>query len=484
MMNVPIFTRLVETGYRFLAQTSRFTAWKHFEELQGNQWLGRDQIEILRWRKARELLDHCWQNIPFYQERWREAGVDPTRFTGMGDFKHLPIVTKADLIKAQSEDRFLMSRRTDFQMTHTSGTTGSCMYLPFTAADLQFKYAAYLREFYATDWRLGMRSAAMHYSGHPEFAGRYTGRPDRDNFVFLRKAAFEIAHRRALLKPYYHPRSGDESLPAEWYDALRRQRPFLLETMDFNLAALHNHIVERDLPPLRIPRMIVLATIGNEYRARLQEAFSTEIFDRFGPHEIEGVAFACHTHRGMHVGIDCVHAEFLDDQDQPVGPGETGQIVLTDFHSRVMPLVRYRIGDVGSHLEEPCSCGRSFPLMEDVGGRTRDCFETASGGRIAPASVALLLQNEPSIRLFQVVQDETRRVEARVIPDPARWNAAVAGRVREALVHLLGDAGTGIEVIIVDKVDLEFNGKFCCAKRINQTEPSKTAPPAQPSRQS
>lgn len=475
-MATPLTTRLTEGGYRFLAKTTRYSAWKHFEQLQRNQWLPRDQLDQLRWQKARELLDHCWRNIPFYRDRWRDAGVDPTRFSRLEDFRHLPIVTKPDLIKAQSEDGFLMSRRKDFQLTHTSGTTGPCMYLPFTFQDLQVKYAVYLREFYVTDWRLGMRSAALHYSGHPEFAGRYTGTPDRDNFVLLRKLGFGLAHRRALLKPYYHPKSGDDSLPAEWYQALRRHRPYLLESMDFNLAILHDYIEKNGLPRLSIPRMVVLATLGSDYRARLQEAFSTEIFDRFGPHEIEGVAYACHEHRGMHVGIDCVHAEFLDEREMPVGPGETGHIVLTDFNSRVMPLVRYRIGDVGGYLEGSCRCGRTFPLMEEVGGRTRDRFETARGRMIPAAAVATLLQNVPAIRLFQVVQDEDRRVEARVIPDPARWNPELASKVREALVSLLEGEGSGIEVIPAESVDLEFNGKFCFAKRIHREKASPTGP--------
>jgi len=215
------------------------------------------------------------------RRRSRSTGISGERWSRSASFRQHggltgpSCVTRRALIKAQEEDAFLLSRRNDYELTHSSGTTGPCVYLPFTRHDMQVKYAGYLREFYATDWRLGVPSAAIHYSGHPEFGGRYMGRPDRDNFLLIRKLAFRLAHRRILLKPYVKSESGDESIVGEWYQALRRHRPFLLETMDFNLVNLYNYIQERNLPQLRIPRTIVLATL-----ARAQEDVGGGLRDR------------------------------------------------------------------------------------------------------------------------------------------------------------------------------------------------------------
>jgi phenylacetate-CoA ligase len=457
-------TLAVETAYRVLSRVSSYTAWKHFERLQANQWLSRAELDRLRWARFQALLAHAGQ-IPFYRDLWRHAGVEPHRFTRLEDVCHLPVVTRQDVIRGQENDAFLLSRRQDCESTHSSGTTGPSIYIPFTRDDLQVKYAAYLRAYYATDWRLGVRSAAMHPASHPQFKGRYTGRPDRDNFAAIRTLAFRLAHRRLLLTPYFKPESGDDTFPREWYAALRRHQPFLLETMDFNLVALYQYIREQGLPPLRIPRTIVLATLAPGFKRRLEAAFDTEIFDRYGPHEVEGTAFACHEHRGMHMAIDSVHTEFLDDEHRRVGPGEDAHIVLTDLDSRAMPLIRYRIGDTGSYLDEPCTCGRGFPLMQEIAARTRDLFETSDGRRVAAASLVALLQDEPAIAVFQITQLADRTLEARVVPDRALWTSGSEQQIRAKLADAWRGSEAGIRVLAVERVQLEPNGKFCYAKR-------------------
>jgi phenylacetate-CoA ligase len=462
----PAVTASIEGFYRLLARVSSYSAWRHFEDLQANQWLPRADVEALRWRKLQRLLAHAVTAVPFYREMWSAAGVDPRRFSSVDDLKHLPVTTRQALLEGQQRDAFLLSRRHDYQMTHSSGTTGPRVYLPFTPADMQVKYAAYLREFYATDWRLGVPSAALHYSGHPEFGGRYTGEPDRDNYVGLRNFVFRVLHRRVLLTPYAATESGDESVVEGWYDALRRHRPFLLETMDFNVLALWQYIEERGLPRLRIPRMIVLSSLSEGLRKRLEKAFSTEVFNRFGPHEMEGVAYECHEHAGLHMAIDSVHTEFLDSRDQLVAPGELGRLVLTDLDSYVMPLIRYEIGDLGSYTTEPCACGRGFPLMHAIACRKRDVLSAPGGEPLAPGPLIRALQDDPAIRLFQIVQCGDGPIEARIVPDRTEWSEWRLQLLRTKLARLVPAEEEQIKVTVVDRVPLERNGKFSFARRV------------------
>ena len=53
--------------------------------------------------------------------------------------------------------------------------------------------------------------------------------------------------------------------------------------------------------------------------------------------------------------------EFVDEAGEYVSSGEQGEIVVTGFLNHVMPLIRYRIGDVGVPTDEKCACGRSWP---------------------------------------------------------------------------------------------------------------------------
>ncbi|MBS1818070.1 MAG: phenylacetate--CoA ligase family protein [Acidobacteria bacterium] len=458
-------TRAFEAAYALLARVSRYDAWTQFQALQSNQWRAAGELHAIRWAKARRLLTYAMEQVPFYRDMWTAVGVDPRRFTCIDDLRHLPVTTRAAVLQAQQDDGFLLSRRNDYQMTHSSGTTGPRVYLPFTPADMQVKYANYLREFYVTDWRLGMRSAALHYSGHPEFAGRYTGQPDQDNYVGTRQFVFRVLHNRILYPPYASSESGDDTIVAAWYDALRRRPPFLLETMEFNILALLKYIEDRGLPRLRIPRMFVLATLSDGLRRRLEEAFASEVFNRFGPHEMEGVGFECHEHRGIHLAIDSVHPEFLDEEDRPVGPGEWGRLILTDLDSYTMPLIRYELGDIGSYVDQPCPCGRRFPLMNGIGCRMRDRLVGIDGRPLVPRPLISAAQDDDAVRFVQIAQAPDGSIEVRVVPDAAQWSAGRAATLLERLRTAVPAERDRLRVVTVDRVHLEPNGKFSAVRK-------------------
>lgn len=459
-------TALVEQVYRLLAKLTPCTTWSHFQTLQKNQWLSYDELCRIRWLSLKKLLDFTYDNIPFYRKLWEYAGADPRRFASEKDMVHLPVVTKKELIEAQKNDEFLLSKKGGFEMAHTSGTTGERFQVPFTFAGYQKKYANHLRQVYACGWRLGMKSATIHYSGHSQFKGRFSGRnEDKEPFMNLRETALSIAHRRKILTPYFSSQTGDAAQVQSWYDTLRDYDPYMLETMDYTLPLLKEHIERNGLPPLSIPKTFVLGTYSGALRARLEPFFKTEIFDRFSPHEIEGVAYSCNAHQGMHMAIDSYHIEFLDDADRPVGPEETGHIVVTDLDNYLMPLIRYKFGDLGHYYAAPCSCGRGFPLMGEIDGRARDLFSLKNGRKISPAKIAAVLQDEPAVQLFQVGQKSSGSITVHIIPYGGILPKGAAETITTRLKELLG-IQESITVTATDHINLEPNGKCSFVKRV------------------
>ncbi len=471
-------TRAIEAGYALLARSRRFDAWRRLQALEANQWRPIEELRALRWTKLQALLAHAVERVPFYRALWSAHGVDPRRFRSEADLRDLPVVTKHELMAGQAEDAFLLRARRGLAEVRTSGTTGSRFAVPATVASFQAKYAGHLRQMYASGWRLGMRSATLYYAAHPQFHGRYTGRPEKDSFTWLRRAALRLAHRRRALTPYWPARSGDERFPALWYRDLRRWRPFLFETMELNLPVLRDHIESRDLPRLRIPRTYVLGTLGRALRAALEACFGTEIFDRYSPHEMEGIAFACRRHRGLHVAIDAYHVEFLDDAGRAAAPGETAHLVITDLDSALMPLIRYRIGDLGADDDRPCECGRGLPLMSAIQGRAADRFVLRDGRAVAPARIAATVQDDPAVSLFQVLQGPDLAITLRVVPRAGAWSPAAPGRLRATLAALLGRDET-IAVEAVDSMPIEPPGQVAWCKRL-AAEPGGARAPAVP----
>ena len=63
--------------------------------------------------------------------------------------------------------------------------------------------------------------------------------------------------------------------------------------------------------------------------------------------------------------------EIVDEQGRPTTPGQMGRVLATTLQNRLMPLVRYDMGDYALALNQRCECGRTLPLIGKVLGRVR-----------------------------------------------------------------------------------------------------------------
>jgi phenylacetate-coenzyme A ligase PaaK-like adenylate-forming protein len=60
--------------------------------------------------------------------------------------------------------------------------------------------------------------------------------------------------------------------------------------------------------------------------------------------------------------------EFVDQETMAtVKRGGMGELVVTCLSKKHMPIIRYRVGDLGRWLDKPCACGRKEPLFEILG---------------------------------------------------------------------------------------------------------------------
>ncbi len=464
-MKISYYTFFVESGYQLLAMLSPLNVWSHFKELRSNQWLPYDQLVEIRWKKLKKLLHYAYEHIPFYRQLWNGCGVNPLKFTSINDLRDIPVITKKELKRAQDNDEFLLGNKGGYEYAFTSGTTGERFKIPFSFSGFQKKYANHLRQVYASGWRLGMKSATLHYSGHSQFKGKYSGRSeDREPFMNFRETALHLAHRRRVLTPYFETYSGNDMFPRQWYDELKAYKPYLFETMDFNLLVLKDYIDRNGLEKLSIPITYVLGTYSPSLRNALEVFFNTELFNRYSPHEIEGVAFACHEHQGMHMAIDSYHIEFLDSHHQPVRPEEIGFITVTDLDNYVFPLIRYQVGDLGHYKEGLCLCGRGLPLMGDIDGRARDLFTLKNGEMIPPSKIAAVLQDEPAVTLFQLIQNDEGKITVFIVPNENLFTDTTKEQIKRRLNMLLGP-DEKIMLVRAEHIALEKNGKCCFVKR-------------------
>lgn len=125
-----------------------------------------------------------------------------------------------------------------------------------------------------------------------------------------------------------------------------------------------------------------------EAKKYISKVLKTEIFASTGylSNDTGCIGFECEEQIKTSVGTAIHHIhesycymEVVDPEtNQPVPDGTEGKILVTNFTRRLMPLVRYDIGDMGRIIPEPCPCGRTVKQMELL-GRSDDVLIIGAG---------------------------------------------------------------------------------------------------------
>jgi phenylacetate-CoA ligase len=162
-----------------------------------------------------------------------------------------------------------------------------------------------------------------------------------------------------------------------------------------------------------------------------------------------------------HVNAEHVVLEIIDDRGRPAGPGEMGRVLVTTLENRLMPLVRYEIGDYATAATAPCACGRTLPRIDRVVGRGINLFRMPDGRLRSPWNLVAPLKVADRLRQFQIVQRAVDRYAVRYVAALA-LSPDEEATIRAEFRRILGyDALVDFER--VDEIRRAPSGKFMTA---------------------
>jgi phenylacetate-CoA ligase len=257
-----------------------------------------------------------------------------------------------------------------------------------------------------------------------------------------------MTHARRLLRDLVKGETSVPSLesPAQVEQAFRYlmdKRPQLVAGPPSVLFHFARHLGERGVTEPLAP----FARVGGEQcfefqRKEIEARLCSTVIDSYGCNETGAIAGECPA-GSLHVYAGHVHLEIFND-DQPVGRGQMGEIVVTALRNTAMPLVRYPVGDRGMLSGEPCRCGLPYPVLGKVQSRSADMFQ-ANDGSVRHASelsrrVGNLFGDScmEGIRQFRIVQQAGAAWEV-LLEAPAAYLEPHAGQVaRERLEQRIG----------------------------------------------
>lgn len=327
---------------------------------------------------------------PYYRAQFNRLGLDPKHITSTEQFRRLPVTTKQD-IRNHLEDFISDEFSVDNLVSaKTGGSTGVSLKLYFDEACQEKRNAAQWMADRWAGWDMGMKKAAIW--GNPPVP---------------RSIKQKLRHHLLDRTFYLDTMNLNEHSMAAFVERWRTEKPGLVFGHAHSIFLFARYLLEQNIHDLS-PNGIVATSMMllDSERLAIEQAFSCPVTNRYGCEEVGLIACECEQHEGMHLNIPHVYVEFLDANNNPVAPGEPGRIVVTDLNNRGMPLIRYRVEDVGVYSEEPCGCGRGFPILERLEGRVADFLKLPDGGQVAGISlVERTLTKVPGVEQMQLVQD-------------------------------------------------------------------------------
>lgn len=337
--------------------------------------------------RLRDLLRRVMQGSPFYQRKYREAGVDVDTIQTLEDIRKLPLTTKEELRDAYPLGLQAVPDEEIVRIHSSSGTTGSPVIIPYTRKDVEIWAEMMMR-----CYRLAGLTSKDRIQITPGY-GLWT-------------AGIGFQAGAELLGAMAVP-MGPGNTEKQLQMMLDLKSTVLASTSSYALL-LAEEITKRGL---RDKISLKVGIIGSErwspkMRARIGDELGIETYDIFGLTEIygPGIALDCSLHEGLHYWSDHLFFEIIDPlTGERLPDGTLGELVITTLTKEGAPLIRYRTRDLTRILPGECRCGCPFPRIDRLLGRTDDRIKI-KGVNIYPGQIEDVIQKVEGVSSeYQVI---------------------------------------------------------------------------------
>ena len=372
--------------------------------LERSQWFEKKQFNAVREEQLKQLLNHAYHHIPYYREVLPKAGVIQNNHSvNLQNFTRIPLLDKA-LIRdhfdeLKSDD---LSTRNWYENT-SGGSTGEPVRF---IQDKKYHNASSAVKIFDDLWSgtvMGEKKIILWGSERDLFVGKETSRIRLGRW--LRNEIWLNAFRIT---------------PKQMYDYVKCINEFKPVQILAYIASLYELacFIEQEKLKVYSPRSIMVSAgvLHEHMREVIERIFKAPVFNRYGSREVGDIACECNQHRGLHISPSH-HVEILRQDGSSTDPGELGEIVITLLTNYAMPLIRYRIADVGIWSEQPCTCGRNWPLLKYVSGKMWDIFRTKEGTQAHGEYFIRILYFQDWIKKFQVIQENFDFIRVLIVPN-------------------------------------------------------------------
>jgi phenylacetate-CoA ligase len=401
------------------------------------QRLEREELRALQLQRLRHTIERVLHHQAPGAQRLRQAGLaSAADLTELEDLARVPFLSKADLRENYPFGMLAVPRQRLVRLHASSGTHGKPTVVGYTAADLETWTELMARCMSMAGVAPGM--LIHNANGYGLFTGGLGFHQGGERIgATVVPVSGGFTARQALLL---------EDLGAQ----------ILVSTPSYALA-IAQALQERG--PDAEPPKLELGLFGGEpwspdLRTQIERALGLRAMNFYGLSEMcgPGVAAECLEHRdGLHVQEDHFLLEVIDPADgRSLPAGAEGELVFTTLTKEALPLIRYRTGDIGRMIEDPCPCGRTTARLTGLCGRHDDML-VVRGVNLHPSQVEHVLLGvagaSPHYRLLLERPGPLDELTLECEPVPGADRDALRARVAQ---RLRDHTGLRIAVAVVD----------------------------------
>lgn len=415
-------------------------------ELEKIQWESMESLVYRQLNKLAETLEYA-KSVPFYSSFLE--GVD-INFDPLAALKKVPIIDKQTVIGNNS--LFISPGIKPKGKGTTSGSTGllSSFYFDETLLINSDSLTRFFRSWFGIE--VGDRGLKI------------WGRPIRGYKNKLHLYLSDLLRGMITIDGWD---LSSDSLQNKW-NKIIRSKPVYFYGYATSIAILakwiENSGLQESAKNLNLKVIICTSeTLLKSDKQKIIDVFGCKVVEEYGAAESSIIAHEC-SEGNFHIASESLMLECVDDSGNDVPPDQAGNLLVTPFFNRVNPLLRYRIGDIGTLLSGTCPCGRGLPIMKLNVAKTLELITTKSG-KIFSAEIidyinfALMQNPNNGIRQFRVTQKDLSTFLIEIVSD-GQFNNQSRENFTLLFTEQLGEKDLTLLFDVKDKIAPLPSGKL------------------------
>lgn len=418
--------------------------YKKLNFLNKSQYWTKDEIESYQNRRLRALINHAYNNVPFYSSLFKDIRIKPDEIQTKEDLIKLPIISKDDLRSNYKGWVATNVRKKSLVLKSSSGSTGEPFQFYSTKHAESFHLAAAIRGWYWMGYSLGDKYVKT--SVRPRSSAIKKIQDKINNSLFVSFQSYESDTFRNIIKSI------------EGFD------PKFIRGYPAPLLFLANQLLSQDLF-YKGKSLKAINTTGStlhlQDKRQIEKAFNVKIFDSYSC-EGGAIFFQCPDCYNYHPAEEYAISEFIEDAYSTSHADRPLRHITTDLHNFASPFIRYDTQDyIVISNEKMCGCGKNFTTIKAIHGRDTDILVSPSGKYILMENILGYFEDNNDVsahvKQVQVVQKNVQEFVFNLVVHDS-FTANMQNRIYKYWQDFIGHDAT-VMIKTVDKISLTPTGK-------------------------